>query len=248
MIRLCCTLPSVPDVSGVRNASLTIRPRRTPERRAGHAYWALGWGTGVTVSKGLAVAEVAERPYADDRHTKILDAVGELVVERGIHGLTTALVARRARVAPGKFYELFSDKYAVIQAAADRNLTRFFNALSEELDGTRDLDLAELGRVTLEVWIELCRRDPAFRVLRFRHAAAVQSAPGDDADARIVSTWAQFVEDRFGLANTPALRRALTLAVKFAVDPIEYAFELDPDGDPDVLDQVRRVLNFHLSG
>ncbi|HSV39114.1 MAG TPA: TetR/AcrR family transcriptional regulator [Nocardioidaceae bacterium] len=194
------------------------------------------------------MADVVERQHADDRHGKILDAVGELVVERGVHGVTTALVARRARVAPGKFYELFSDKYAVIQAAADRNLSRFFDALVEDLDGARDLDVAKLGRTTLEVWIELCRRDPAFRVLRFRHAAAVQSATGTDADARLVSTWMQFVEQQFGLADTPEIRRAMTLAVKFALDPIEYAFELDPQGDPEVLDQVRRVLDFHLAG
>jgi AcrR family transcriptional regulator len=193
------------------------------------------------------VADVAERQHADDRQTKILDAVGEIVLERGVHGLTTALVARRARVAPGKFYELYSDKYAVLQAAAQRNLTRFFAALEDALADHTDIDLPELGRVTLDIWVALCRSDPAFRVLRFQHAPGLEAHDEVDGDARVVRAWAAFLQQRFGLENTPELRRRMTLAVKLSLDPIEYAFTLDPDGDEEVLNQVRRVLDFHLS-
>jgi AcrR family transcriptional regulator len=195
----------------------------------------------------LAVADVAERQHTDDRQSKILDAVGEIVLERGIHGLTTALVARRARVAPGKFYELYSDKYAVIAAAADRNLNRFFDALVEAFDGSHDVDFVEMGRVTIDIWIDFCRRDPAFRVLRFQHAADVAAAEEPDDDARVVRAWANFVSSHLGIEDTAELRRTMTLAVKFVLDPIEYAFEVDPDGDPSILAQVRKVLDFHLA-
>jgi hypothetical protein len=30
------------------------------------------------------------------------------------------------------------------------------------------------------------------------------------------------------------------------LEPIDYAFELDPQGDPEVLAQVREVLGFHV--
>ncbi len=192
--------------------------------------------------------DTAERPQVlDDRRTKILDAVGEIVVERGIAGLTTALVARRARIAPGKFYELYSDKYAVLQAAANRNLRRFYDLLAEELDDRGDVELPELGRITLDIWVRLCREDPAFRVLRFWRAPDVVAAEGADADSRAVRVWAAFLQRSYGLDNTPELRKQMTLAVKFALDAIEYAFVLDPDGDPEVLDQVGRVLDFHFA-
>ena len=192
------------------------------------------------------MADVAERQI-DERQQKILDAVGEIVLERGVHGLTTALVARRARVAPGKFYELFSDKYAVIEAAADRNLTRFFDRLVEAFDSRTDVSLVEMGSTTIDIWIDLCRDDPSFRVLRFQHAPDIVASEGDDDDARVVRAWAKFVSEQFGMPDTEELRKKMTLAVKFVLDPIEYAFELDPEGDAEVLAQVRKVLEYHLT-
>jgi len=192
------------------------------------------------------VADVVERQI-DERQQKILDAVGEIVLERGVHGLTTALVARRARVAPGKFYELFSDKYAVIEAAADRNLTRFFDRLVEAFDSRTDVSLVEMGSTTIDIWIDLCRDDPSFRVLRFQHAPDIVASEGDDDDARVVRAWAKFVSEQFGMPDTEELRKKMTLAVKFVLDPIEYAFELDPEGDAEVLAQVRKVLEYHLT-
>jgi AcrR family transcriptional regulator len=186
------------------------------------------------------------RRVLEDRQTKILDAVGEVVLERGVGGLTTALVARRARVAPGKFYELYADKYAVLRAAADRNLRRFFDAFGEALEGREDLDMAEVSVIAVDVWIECCRRDPAFRVLRFWQAPEILGGEDGDTEVEFVRALSAFAHRRFGMPDTPEARRGMTLAAKFVLDPIDYAFELDPQGDPEVLAQVREVLGFHV--
>lgn len=196
--------------------------------------------------KGLAlVAEVVDRRHVEDeRLGKILDAVGEIVVERGVSGVTTALVARRARVAPGKFYELFSDKYAVLEAATERNVRRYLERIRSALEENPVADLVELGLVGLEVWIQLCRENPGFLALRFWRGP--QDQEGDDGDSRIVAVWAGELSRRYGIADTPALRRQMSLAAKFMVEPVEYAFTLDPQGHPDVLDDARKVLRFYL--
>jgi AcrR family transcriptional regulator len=193
----------------------------------------------------LADADV-QRRVVEDRQSKILDAVGEVVLDRGISGLTTALVARHARVAPGKFYELYADKYAVLRAAADRNLRRFFDAFGEALDGREDLDMVEVSVMAVDVWIECCRRDPAFRVLRFWRAPEVLGGEEGDTEVQFVRALVRFAHSRFGMPDTPETRRGMTLAAKFVLDPIDYAFELNPQGDEKVLDQVREVLGFHL--
>lgn len=189
----------------------------------------------------------AGRLFDDERHARILDALGEIVVERGIEGVTTALVARRARIAPGKLYELFSDKYDVIRAASDRNLSRYFDAIVDALDGREELTVVEIGRVMFDAWVEMCRRDPAARVLRFGYAPSVATFEGTDSDARVVAAYAKFLALRFGIEDTAQLRQTMTLAVKLVIEPIEYAFALDPQGDPATLAQVARVLEFHLS-
>lgn len=195
------------------------------------------------------MTEVDERSLVEDeRLNKLLDAVAEVVLERGISGVTTALVARRARVAPGKFYELFADKYAVIQAAADRNVRRFFTALVAEINALDEVTLVDLGRVTLDTWVDFCRREPSFRVLRFEHASLLADEQDSDREARVVRAWTRYASPRFGMDESGALHRRLTLALKLILDPVNYAFELEPvNGDPEVLAQVRRLLEFHLS-
>jgi AcrR family transcriptional regulator len=191
--------------------------------------------------KGLTMSEVAER------HAKILDAVGEVVAERGVHGLTTALVARRARVAPGKFYELFSDKYAVIAATADRNLDRFFRRIAAELDRRGVADVTEAVLTAYDVWVDMSRDDISFRVLRFGDAASVQAASDVDEDARLVTAFVDFLCDRFELDRTFELQVRLTMAIKLVDELILYAFEVSPGGDPDILSRTRRILEYHLS-
>jgi AcrR family transcriptional regulator len=193
------------------------------------------------------LSEVAQRQQVDDRLTKILDAVGEVVAERGVHGLTTALVARRARVAPGKLYELFSDKYAVIAATADRNLDRFFERIAADLDRSGAADITEAVLVAYDVWVEMSRDDLSFRVLRFGDASTVLAADDSDEDARLVTVFVDFLCSRYDLEETPELHTRLTMAIKLVDELIIYAFSASPEGDPEILAKTRRILEYHLN-
>ena len=192
------------------------------------------------------MAEVAQR-VDDDRAEKILDAVGELVTERGISGLTTALVARRARVAPGKFYEIYADKYDVVRAALDRNLRRFMDRFLAEMPEGSEVSIAELGLVTFDVFVDLCRDDVVFRALRL-WTHELPGSDGKDGDVEVTSVWADFLSERYGVEKDKSLLQLLTIGTKFSDELVAYAFQVDPvNGDPDILARTRSLLEFHLS-
>ena len=59
------------------------------------------------------------------RVTRVLDAAGQLVAERGYEKVTTSQVAPRAGVSPGVLYQFFADKRQIVHALASRNLDRY---------------------------------------------------------------------------------------------------------------------------
>ncbi|MBJ6111838.1 TetR/AcrR family transcriptional regulator [Hymenobacter sp. BT523] len=62
----------------------------------------------------------------DDKRTRLLEATWACVARAGFHGVTTAAIAREARVATGTFFTYFPGKEAVLDAAlheATRRLT-----------------------------------------------------------------------------------------------------------------------------
>ena len=55
----------------------------------------------------------------------ILDAVAELLVERGFDAITTRLIAEKAGIPVGSIYQFFPNKYAIFNVLGVRYLDRF---------------------------------------------------------------------------------------------------------------------------
>lgn len=59
------------------------------------------------------------------RVNEILDAVAELLVERGFDAITTRLIAQKAKIPVGSIYQFFPNKFAILHALAFRYLEGF---------------------------------------------------------------------------------------------------------------------------
>jgi AcrR family transcriptional regulator len=111
----------------------TLQPRRTPTQHR-------------------------SRKRVDD----ILDAVAELLVERGFEAITTRLIAEKANIPVGSIYQFFPNKFAVFNALAHRFLHRISLLYQEFIPG----EVADLG------WEEsLDRAIDAFAKILFAEAA-----------------------------------------------------------------------------
>jgi AcrR family transcriptional regulator len=69
----------------------------------------------------------------------ILDAVEELISDRGVHGAALAQIARRAGVAVGTLYNYFADREAMIVALFENRRAQLRPALHTATEVGRDL-------------------------------------------------------------------------------------------------------------
>lgn len=71
----------------------------------------------------------------------ILDAVSELLVERGFDAITTRLIAEKADIPVGSIYQFFPNKFAIFNALALRFLEKVASTYQEFVAG----DVGEVG-------------------------------------------------------------------------------------------------------
>lgn len=183
------------------------------------------------------------------RVERILDAAGALVADRGYEATTTSLIARRARVSPGSFYQFFSDKQSVVQALSARNLDVFAGRLDQTLAGGQHRHWADAVEAALDLYVELCRQQPGFRAVRFGDLAeAGPPRSGRDLDTVVADRLAEVLVATFGVRDTADLRLALAMTMKVVDALVRFAFTRHPDGDEQVLNRTHRLVRDHLEG
>lgn len=181
------------------------------------------------------------------RVERILDAAGELVAERGYEATTTSLIARRARVSPGSFYQFFADKRAVVQALSARNLEAFAGRLDEIMSGGEYEHWWDVVEAAFDMYVELCRGNVGFRAVRFGDIVDQHLLdPDEENDAVVARKIGELLGSRFSVSSGPDLQLALLMTVKIADTLIRFAFTRDPHGDETVLRGTRKLLRTHL--
>jgi AcrR family transcriptional regulator len=181
------------------------------------------------------------------RVERILDAAGELVAERGYEATTTSLIARRARVSPGSFYQFFADKRAVVQALSARNLENYAESLDRAMVAGNYEHWWDMIEAAFDTYVELCRGNVGFRAVRFGDIVDQHLLdPEEENDAVVAGKILALLGGRFAFTAGPDLRLALLMAVKISDTLVRFAFVRDPRGDEAVLSSTRRLLRAHL--
>jgi AcrR family transcriptional regulator len=119
---------------------------------------------------------------AQNQRARILNAVSELVAERGYQKMTIELIAKSARVALSTFYEHFASKEEAFIAAFDADVEAAHEIFDELLD--TELPWPDQIALGLEILVELVIAEPGRAKLCF---IASQSA-GAEAFARYQAT------------------------------------------------------------
>jgi AcrR family transcriptional regulator len=177
----------------------------------------------------------------------MLDACADILDESGYDGLSTTKVAQRADVAIGSVYQFFPDKKAVAQELALRNLEMFGERVARALaDGGFERWYDAVGTV-IEIFVDMHRSVPGFRVLRFGDIADVHLLDGSEENNAVVAERLRaLLVEAFEVADTPDFARALTVAVEAADAVLKLAFRDVPDGDPALLAEVERLIRGYL--
>lgn len=187
--------------------------------------------------QGRSVARVA----------RMLDACADLVDEVGCDGLTTTMLAERARVAIGSVYQFFPDKQAVIRALMLRNLEVYLDRLSARLEHATCehwWDVLDLG---IDEYAAMHREIPGFRTLHIGQIAEPSQDGEQDSTAVIAERLVGLMVERFGFEERAELRFAMTIAVEVSHALVRRAFRRDPQGDPALLAECVIMIREYLT-
>ncbi|MFF5208720.1 TetR/AcrR family transcriptional regulator [Streptosporangium sp. NPDC000396] len=209
------------------------------------------------VSGGTLRRRPAQRRSLE-RVERMLDECARLLDEVGYEALTTKEVARRAEVPIGTFYQFFPDKQGLVRALALRNLEAFLDRITTRLSGVRVADWTEMVDMAIDEFVAMKRSRPGFAVVDFGEVLPSPGGPALRGTERMLDAALEnnvVVADRLrtitidllGAPIGPNLDRALVVAVEAADAVLKLAFRSQAGGDPDLIDECKRLVRRYLS-
>jgi AcrR family transcriptional regulator len=175
-----------------------------------------------------------------ERLGRILDACAELLDEVGYEELTTRTVAERAGVAIGSVYRFVGNKRELVDALASRNLDRYADRVTHRLARVAPGDWQRAFDVALDEYLGMKRTAPGFALVDFGNQIPIGADAGPNL--RVAGRLAELLGGHLGRAPDAALRRTVLVAVEAADALVRLAFRLDPQGDPRIIEEARRLL------
>ncbi|MEV4257267.1 TetR/AcrR family transcriptional regulator [Spirillospora sp. NPDC049652] len=182
-----------------------------------------------------------------ERFERLLDACAEVLEEVGLVALTTKEVARRAEVPIGTLYQFFSDKEGLLGALAARNLELFVERVAGRLERERPGDIPAAVDVAVDEFVAMRRTVPGFNVIDFGAAGQDHALdPTLDNNTAVAGRLRELATSLVGIRDDAELEIALRVALECADSVLNLAFRTDPQGDPQLIAECKRVLNSYL--
>ncbi|MEV8596685.1 TetR/AcrR family transcriptional regulator [Streptomyces sp. NPDC052012] len=181
-----------------------------------------------------------------ERLARILDACADLLDEVGYDDLSTRAVAQRAGVPIGSVYRFFGNKRQMADALAQRNLERFTARVTDRLKGAGDRGWRYAMDVVIDEYLDMKRTAPGFSLVDFGNQIPVgtrRTEPNHRVADRLTDLLSAY------LRRTPdeSLRRTILIAVETADGLVHLAFRLAPEGDEQVIEELREMLRAYLA-
>lgn len=181
-----------------------------------------------------------------ERLARILDACAELLDETGYEQLSTRAVAVRAEVPIGSVYRFFSNKRALADALARRNLDSYAERITDRLATIPPADWRRAIDAVLDEYLAMKRSVPGFALVDFG-APAPDEDPADDANQRVAGRLADLLSGHLGRTTDEELLRAILVCVEATDALLKLAFRTDPSGDDAIVTETRVLLQAYLA-
>jgi AcrR family transcriptional regulator len=150
--------------------------------------------------------------------TSILDAATEIVVELGIQGLNTNIVAERARINIGTVYHYFPDKTAILLELFrldQQQRAVYLHQKYRELPTAPDL--GKWATETFALALRLRTERPATALLRRAYRSVPELVEYDEQDtAQWIEFLSQVLRERFGALSEARARHAASVMIETA--------------------------------
>ncbi|MET9712740.1 TetR/AcrR family transcriptional regulator [Nocardiopsis alba] len=182
------------------------------------------------------------------RVQRMLDCCAELLDEVGYDNLSTTRIAERAGVAIGSVYQFFPDKKAITQALGLRFLDQFGTRVTERLADVSFTHWTVAVDAIIDEYIDMHRNVPGFRSLHFGDIVDQRLLNGGSDNNRVISErLRKIIVSSAGISDDEGLDRAIHVSVEAADAVLKLAFRGNPEGDPDLIHEAKRLVSGYLS-
>lgn len=184
-----------------------------------------------TMPHSTVPGESAPQGRAAKRIDLLLNTAAELLEEVDIHTITTSQVAERSNSAVGGVYRYFTDIESLLEALAQRLLSKYYQRLFTELPRTDSFSLETVDQA-FGIYLDFCRNEPGFKaLLLFGINNKVFLASRFPSGTQLADDFGAMVSQFFSLQEHTELAFDLEIALYSSTALIQHAFWLDPQGD-----------------
>ncbi|MGW7619142.1 TetR family transcriptional regulator [Streptomyces antimycoticus] len=224
---------------------------------------------------GVPIPPLRRQPVqrrSAERLGRILDACAELLDEISYEELSTRAVAERANVPIGSVYRFFSNKRAMAEALAHRNLDEYAARITRRLAASESGPghgpgsgpnggggWREAMDVVVDEYLAMKRGAPGFALIEFGNPVPATAQP-QQPNHLVADRLRMLLADRLA-SGAPAgagdaagdeaaeerLRVAFLVAVETADALLRLAFRVDPEGDPAIVAETKELLRAYLA-
>jgi AcrR family transcriptional regulator len=181
-----------------------------------------------------------------ERIELLLNAAAQLIDEDGIDGVTTSAVAARSGSSVGVVYRYFSNIQSLLRALAVRNMERYLERVWEGVRASAPEPWSSFDS-TLDTFIDMTRREPGFRALRFGDVIDQRFMNPELSNNQILARkFAEQTGQTYGFEPDSTLVFHLEVAVEIASGLLSRAFQLDPNGDEQFIETTRQLCGDYL--
>ncbi|MFB8765566.1 TetR/AcrR family transcriptional regulator [Nocardiopsis alba] len=182
------------------------------------------------------------------RVQRMLDCCAELLDEVGYDNLSTTRIAERAGVAIGSVYQFFPDKKAITQALGLRFLDQFGTRVTERLADVSFTHWTVAVDAIIDEYIDMHRNVPGFRSLHFGDIVDQRLLNGGSDNNRVISErLRKIIVSSAGISDDEGLDRAIHVSVEAADAVLKLAFRGNPEGEPDLIHEAKRLVSGYLA-
>ncbi|MEP9315826.1 TetR/AcrR family transcriptional regulator [Pseudomonas sp. LABIM340] len=174
----------------------------------------------------------------------LVEAAALEIGERGLDGLTTNHVARRAGVSVGSLYQYFANKEMIVEALLMQRAGTLMKVVHERVTPLLGADIGSVTRAVLEGIFEQVEGDAAQREL-LRHWHRLNSAPVfQTLEQQMMEVCRQYLMrhfDDYRIDNLPAVLFVVINSVQYTT--ARYLSEAQPLlGREEVIDTLARMV------
>jgi AcrR family transcriptional regulator len=212
------------------------------------SFWGEMAGEHDAEAAGMRLRRVPRQARSRQKLARVLDAADRLLATEGVEALTTTKVAAEAGVSVGALYQYLPDRDAIVDALADRYLTRLEGLMDSFADRASRETWPDPVALLVDAFADLYRREPGFRALWFGRHLTERTREADRRHKHVMAAGVyRVLVAQHLLPDDDTAGETACYTAFLAADAItQEAFRADPDGAVDLLDQLKAMLRAYL--